>query len=638
MWRLVLPLITLIAAIALSAAADRPLPRADFTFINRGDVTTLDVHQMSWMMDLRMARLLCEGLVRPNIFTREYTLEPAAAESLPEISPDGRTYTFHLRQNARWSNGEPVTARDYLFSWRRAMLPENSTDYTTLFWLMEGGREFFDLRTADLKAHAERAKSLSAVERRAAAQALWEKSCADFDRLLNLHAPDDYTLVFTLTRRVPYFLDLMSMPVFYPVYPPLVTAHDSVDPDSARVKTDPSWTKAGTFITNGPFRLSVWRFKRDMRLEANPHYWNLAALNVRTIAIPTVEDPNAAVMAFRTGAVDWVSDVNTGYRGELISQKEAYYADHRAEYAPLASQALDPIEIDRHLPPDPRATMHAYPAFGTYFYNFNCRPKLPDGRANPFADPKVRRAFAMSIDKQVLARDVRRSGEVATDVLIPPGSINGYRSPRGLPFDPAQGRALLAEAGYPDPAKFPAVEILFNKDSGHDLIAEFIARQWQSNLGVPVQLLTKEIKVFRDDLRSGTFMTSRAGWYGDYGDPTTFLEINRTADGNNDRGYSNAAYDALLDRAESERDAGTRLELLHEAERMIVEDEVPLIPLFVQNNFYLFDAHRLSGISSHPRSEQQLFRVDVLGDGKGADKALALPPRKPMVNDNGRSP
>ena len=203
MWKLVLPLITLVAAIALSAAADRPLPRADFTFINRGDITTLDVHQMSWMMDLRMARLLCEGLVRPNIFAREYTLEPAAAESLPEISPDGRTYTFRLRRDAKWSNGEPVTALDYLFSWRRAMLPENSTDYTTLFWMMEGGREFFDLRAADLRAHAQRVKDLSASERRTAAQALWEKSCADFDRLLNLHAPDEHTLVFTLNKRVP---------------------------------------------------------------------------------------------------------------------------------------------------------------------------------------------------------------------------------------------------------------------------------------------------------------------------------------------------------------------------------------------------------------------------------------------------
>ena len=638
MWKFVLPLITLIAAIALSAAADRPLPRADFTFINRGDITTLDVHQMSWMMDLRMARLLCEGLVRPNIFSREYTLEPAAAESLPEISYDGRTYTFHLRRDAKWSNGEPVTARDYLFSWRRAMLPENSTDYTTLFWMMEGGREFFDLRAADLKAHAQRVRDFSASERREAARVLWEKSCADFDRLVNLHAPDEHTLVFTLNGRVPYFLDLMSMPVFYPVYPPLVTAHDTIDPDSGRVKTDPSWTKAGTFITNGPFRLTVWRFKRDMRLEANPHYWNLAALNVRSIAIPSVEDPNAAVMAFRTGAVDWVSDVNAGYRGELIAQKEAYFAEHRAEHEALLAQGLDPIEIDRRLPPDPRATMHAYPAFGTYFYNFNCRPTLPDGRANPFADAKVRRAFSMSIDKEVLARDVRRSGEVATDVLIPPGSINGYCSPRGLAFDPARARALLAEAGYPDPSRFPVVEVLFNKDSGHDLIAEYIAREWQTNLGVPVQLTTKEIKVFRDDLRTGTFMTSRAGWYGDYGDPTTFLEINRTADGNNDRGYSNPAYDALLDRAETELDAGKRLQLLQEAERMIVEDELPLIPLFVQNNFYLFDAHRVSGVSSHPRSEQQLFRVDILGDGKGAEKALALPALPHPVKGGGGAP
>src|SRR5262249_49007175 len=144
-------------------------------------------------------------------------------------------------------------------------------------------------------------------------------------------------------------------------------------------------------------------------------------------------------------------------------------------------------------------------------------------------------------------------------------------------------------------------------------------KNWQEVLGVPVTLAQKELKVFRDDLHKHNFMVSKAAWFGDYGDPVTFLDINRTGDGNNDREYSNPEYDRLLDRARDEPDPAARMALLSAAENIMLEDAC-MAPLFQYANVYLFDSHRFTGLSPHPRADQDLFLIDVFGDGKGTDR------------------
>ncbi|MFG0313009.1 MAG: hypothetical protein ACF8LL_02315, partial [Phycisphaerales bacterium] len=121
-------------------------------------------------------------------------------------------------------------------------------------------------------------------------------------------------------------------------------------------------------------------------------------------------------------------------------------------------------------------------------------------------------------------------------------------------------------------------------------------------------------------LKDKQYMTARAGWFGDYGDPTTFLDINYSTDGNNDRAYNNPAYDALLDRASVELDPEKRMQLLSEAERILIEEDVPLVPIFHYATIYMFDPHRITGLSTHPRTKQNAFLIDVLGDGKGPEQ------------------
>jgi oligopeptide transport system substrate-binding protein len=619
MLRLLVPVVLLLGLASAFLVTDRPEKRADFVFVNRGDISTLDLQRISWMQDMRVARLMYEGLTRNDVFTWDQRVVPAGAERW-DVSEDGRTYRFHLRADARWSNGEPVRASDYVYAWRRALLPETASDYAGQFQLIRGGKAFFDWRSSALAEFAAGNAGRSADE-------LWDQTRRAFDDLVWIRAPDDRTLVVELEHPAPFFTELCAMPPFYPVYPPLVSRYERPDPATGRIESRRDWTKPPLVVCNGPFLLTRWRFKRDMRFEKNPMWWGRDTLAIDTISIPSIEDVNAQVLAFQTGGVDWVADVGTPYRTEMLAARARFLEEHRAELETLQGQAPDQFEIDRRLPRDPRACIEPIAAFGVYWYNFNCLPTLRDGRRNPFADPRVRRAFTMAIDKQTLVDQVQRIGNPVATTTIPPGSISGYHSPRGLPFDPAAARALLAEAGYPDPRAFPVtVDILINTEGDHDQIAEFVARNWEAYLGVRTSITRKEIKVFRADLKDANYIVSRAGWYGDYGDPTTFLDVHRTGDGNNDRKYSSPEFDRLLAAAAEETDAARRMSILEDAERIIVERDLPVAPLFQYVTLYLFDPHKIGGITPHPRTEQQLWWVDVLGDGRGSDVARTMPP------------
>lgn len=602
-------------------------PPADLTVYNGNDVTTLDPQRMSWIPDMRIGRLVFEPLVQNDVLSGDAGIIPAAAERW-SVSDDGLTYTFHIRPDAAWSNGEPVTAGQFVYAWRRGVLPDIASDYAAMFRFVRGADAFFDWRVEQLS-QMELGESGYAD-----GDALWAATLEKFGELVGLRAEGDRTLVVELREPVPFFLDLCAFAVFSPVYPPLVEQYEQPDPSTGRLVRRPGWTRPPRLISNGPFEVVSWRFKRGMRLEQNPHWWNRDSLHVRSISVPSIGDPNAAVLAFRTGTVDVMAEVFAGYRGEIVEAKRAFEAEHADEIARLRAEGLDQFEIDRRLPADPRKNVHVVPTFGTYFWNFNCSPTLPDGRPNPFADARVRRAFALVVDKRAIAEDVRRMGEPTTGSLIPAGSLAGYTPPGGLPnvgdaADEAErgaivarARALLAEAGYPDPAAdFPiTVELLFNKDSGHDLVAQVIANCWQRSLGVPVSLEQTELKVYREQLKEHRFVTSRAGWFGDFADPTTFLDIMQTGDGNNDRNFSNERYDALLASARSERDPAERLRILAEAERVLVEEELPMIPIFRYVTLYMFDPHEITGMSAHPRTKQNLYLIDVLGDGLGADE------------------
>jgi oligopeptide transport system substrate-binding protein len=593
-----------IAVMALALAAvvvwDRPAPPADLTWIEPQDIHTLDPQRMSFMQDLRIASALYEGLVRWDTLG-DGAILPAAASSW-SISGDGLVYTFELDPAGRWSNGDPVVPEDFVYAWQRALMPDTAAKYASLFYCIRGAEEFLIERAESLASYA----ALPAHERTPdAARALRDEADRRFRRTVGVEATGPRTLRVTLRRPTPHFLDLCAFGPFLPVHRPTVEAWTDTDPATGIVRQRHGWTKPGRLIGNGPYTLRQWRFKRDMRLERSPSFRDPSLARSGSILLRMIEDQNTSIMAFGAGGADWHTDVDVAYIGDLLEQKR------RGE----------------------RDDIHALPSFGTCFWAFNCTERLPDGRPNPFADPRVRRAMALAVDKQRIIDTIRRSGERAAGALVPPGSIRGYTPPGGLPFDPQRARRELADAGWSDRhgdgalrnergERFPVVELLVTPTGPHRDVALALGRMWESALGVRTRIAVRESKVFRGTLASRDYMMARGVWFGDYPDPMTFHDLHRTGDGNNHRGFSDERYDALLRAADDEPDPAARLRILEEAERYLFEEAVPVIPIWHYNHFYMFrpperpdgspNPGGLRGISTHPRLVQYPFLLHTV--------------------------
>ena len=160
-------------------------------------------------------------------------------------------------------------------------------------------------------------------------------------------------------------------------------------------------------------------------------------------------------------------------------------------------------------------------------------------------------------------RDRSKCGQKPAYSFTPPGS-DGYFPETSIPFDPDLAKTLLSEAGYPNGEGFPKLEILFNTQEGHRKIALAIQQMWQENLGIEVELVNQDWKVYLSRERVGDFQISRAGWIGDYEDPNTFLDTLRPNRGNNKTGWENPKYVELLSLANRTIDRDKRYEILND--------------------------------------------------------------------------
>ncbi|MEE9294032.1 MAG: peptide ABC transporter substrate-binding protein [Phycisphaerae bacterium] len=563
-----------IGVYSLSGVSDR----AYFSYVNRSGINTLDPAAITWNQDIRVALNLWEGLVS---YGPDASEPVAGAAYLPEVSDDGLVYRFTIGPDARWSNGDPVTAADFVRGWRRAIEPGTAGDYA--FFLTEhvvGAAEYYAWRNAAVGELASLEPGTQAWQTR------FDRHATQRDQRFSrvgLQALDARLLQVRLVQPCPYFLDLCAFVTLLPV-------HESIErlrldyqgsglTRRGLVVYDPQWTKPDYhvngypgLITNGPYLLKEWRFKRRLRMTANPFFHDRERLGCSTVDMVVYGDLNTAIMAYEAGELDFLPDTSVSY-------------DH--ELARLA------ISGER---PD----FHCAQVFATYYYLFNCADETVGGRRNPFVDVRVRQAFALAVDKELLAQRVSGRGETATDNVVPAGSIKGYASPAGLGHDPEAARRLLAEAGYPGGAGLGAIDLLYNTGSYHGKICDVLATMWGRELGAVVVPRGKEVKTFAEDRKGRRFMIARAGWYGDYADPTTFLDVFATGNGNNDSGHSDATFDALLRRASREHDADARMALLAQAEGRLIRETLPLVPLYRHTQVLAIKPY-VRGLRPNPR-------------------------------------
>lgn len=644
MARVLTAILLLGALLCGSLYLDDPSVDADIVIINSNDAFTLDPQRMSYLHDFRLGYALYQGLVVWD--TDDYSVQPGVAETW-YVSDDGKTYRFELSKSARWSNGELVTSHDFVFSFRRLLLPDSVADYSNLMFAIEGSEAFYNWRAAQTAAFAD-AEHPSGND----AQQLWRETLLRFRDTVGVTAIDDNILEIRLERPTSYFLDLLCFAVCCPVHRPTVEGWPTdetakrrasggwhqvdpplfdtcqwvaLNPDTGKLEQRHDWARPGRLVGNGPYILSRWRYKRDMLLEVNPHFHQPDILCNDSVLILTIEDANTRILAYESGIGDWVTDVGVEYQSDMLAERACYLEHHAEKLETLLDAGLSKIEALAQLPlPEDgeRRNIQPIPAFAVDFYSFNCRDTLADGRSNPFADARVRRAFVQAIDREAIVRDVTRLNEPVMTTLIPPGSIAGYDSPGGLMHDADAARAELENAGWADRNNdglienemgrtFPTVEILWTPSlPRYKWISLDLKNQWERALGVEVKLRPVDTKFYREDLRRGNFMIARGRWYGDYGDPTTFLDLNRCFDGNNDRGFCNDQVESLLDAAATETDNAQRMQLLAECERLVMNEHVPMLVLCQLVTLYMYDPAELVGISHHARLTQQLWRFE----------------------------
>lgn len=550
------------------------LPEADFVFINGSDHNTLDPQKISWLHDGRIAESQFEPLLWLDYSTLE--LRPGVAQRW-NVSEDGKTYTFHLRPNARWSNGDPVVADDFVYAWRRALLPDMAADYSQLFFAIDGAKAFFDWRVQQLEAFAQQAGSIDA------AQTLWQQAAKRFADTVAIRATDEQTLTVTLAQPVPYFLELCAFTTFLPVHRVSVEQATSLNETTGMLTMDSAyWSDPTRLVTNGPYVLKERKFKQYVLLAANEHYWNRAAMKNRSVLERIITDPQNALLTYQNGGADFHVDVPTA-----------------------SDMAAELVQADR-------ADVHPQAMAGTYFYNFNCLPELPSGEPNPLSDVRVRQALSLAIDRQTLVSRVTRLNQPIADTFVPPAALPRYQPPvsEGFRQNIEKAKQLLADAGYPGGQGLTGLSITYNTGQGHDIIAQAIKNMWQTKLGVVVTLEGLETKNFSDRLKSKNYTIARASWFGDYPDPTTWLQKMATGDGNNDCGWSNAQYDALLAQAQHELDATKRMALLSDAEAILVREQ-PMALLFHYVSIYLWDPARVQGLTANPWGRWRFEHVQV---------------------------
>jgi oligopeptide transport system substrate-binding protein len=306
------------------------------------------------------------------------------------------------------------------------------------------------------------------------------------------------------------------------------------------------WTKAGNLVSNGPFALTKWQQNQLIVAEKSPHYWDAATVRLNAIHFYPIDSLDTEERAFRAGQLHLTDSIPVG-------KIDAYRRD--------APQLL---RLDPYL--------------GSYFYRFNVsRP--------PFTDVRIRRALAMAVDRQAIVTKVLRGGEAAAYALTPSG-VAGYTPRAQVPTDFAAARELLKAAGYPGGKGLPPIELLYNNNESHRLIAEATQEMWRRELGIDVRLVNQELKVTFAARRAGDFQILRSNWIADYLDPATFLEVFRGDSGNNYTRWSNQAYDAALFAAARTIEPAARLDLFQRAEAILL-DEAPIIPIYHYTHVFL---------------------------------------------------
>ena len=455
-------------------------------------------------------------------------VQPGQAESY-EVSDDGLTWTFHMRDGLKWSDGSDLTAADFEYSFKRLASPDTAAPYAeTVVGMIDGYQDAIGNPDEDGNTTTD----------------------PDWDAL-NVHASEDgKTLTVQLSYPCSYFDKLASFVATSPVQQATVEANGD------------AWcTEPDTYVCNGPYMITEWTPSERIVLSKNPYYvggWDSSKIVSDTITLLLLEDSSASYAAYNSGEAQLVKDVPTDEIPSLTRAEDGgdFYLD----------EIMGTYYISLNDQEEPFTDVRVRKALSLAIDRDYVANTIMQGIYTPAAalvGPGI-------VDENGYFMDNANGGE--------PYISDDYEA------NLEEAKSLLAEAGYPDGEGFPTITYSANDSGYHIPVAEYLQQAW-GELGITMNIDKVEWSSFIPMRRAGDYDISRNGWSMDYNDPSNMLELFTTNNGNNDGKYANPEFDQVIEDSRV-ADKTAHFEKLHEAEDILMNDAA-CIPVAYYNDFWL---------------------------------------------------
>lgn len=502
------------------------------------ELASMDQHIATDGLSFEVIAATIEGLYTVDA---DGNAVPAIAESY-DLSEDGLTYTFHLRKEAKWSNGDPVTANDFVYAWQRLVDPNTASEYAFIM-------------------------DVAGVENAAAINA-GEVSLEE----LGVKAVDDYTLEVHLALPVPYFLQLMTFPSFFPLNESFVTE-----------KGDDYAQSPEGLLANGPFKMTEWTQGHSFKVEKNDSYYDKENVKLDGIEYKIMKDAQTAALEFDSGNMDIVR--LTGEIVDLYKENDAFKLIHEG-----------------------------------YLWYMSPNEEVPE-----LQNVNLRQALGRAVNKEQLTETVLNDGSTVADFIVPVSLATGpdgkdFRDTSAndyMTYDVAVAQQYWEKAKQELGIDSLTLELLFEDTDALKKCAEFIQSELQTNLpGLTIELKSQPKKNRLELMRAGDYQLGITRWGPDYADPTTYLDMFITGSANNYPNYSSEAYDTLMERIDKGDlvyDVEARWEAMKEAEELLIAQDAAALPMYQQGNTYLINP-KVSGVETHSVGVPFIYKNATIED------------------------